>query len=142
MSLCYGMLYLPDAFVLLSTTGLTTHGTTFLEVIALYCMSFSERFVMLRLVLCVRLEECFEMTLTQRLYKYLFSKRNSSSASVIVIVNFISKQDIAQEDQQGHDLEIRHEMLHGNLLLEAWRKADVWAVLGNNRSHTPTTAKT
>ena len=64
-------------FVLLSTTGLTTHGTTFLEVIALYCMSFSERFVMFRTVLCVRLEECFEMTLTQRLFIYLFCNGNS-----------------------------------------------------------------
>ncbi len=90
-------------FVLLSTTGLTTHGTTFLKVIALYYMSFSERFVMFRTVLCVRLEERFEMTLTQRLFIYLFSKRNSISASVMVIVNVISKQDIAPKDRQVTD---------------------------------------
>ena len=96
------MLYLPDTFVLLSTTGLTTHGTAFLEGIALYCMSFSERFVMLRTDLCVRLEVRFEMTLTQRLFIYRFSKRNSTFASVMVIVKSISKHDIAQKDQQGH----------------------------------------
>ena len=41
-------------------------------------------------VLCVRLER-FEMILTQRLFIYFFSKRTSASASVIVIVTFISK---------------------------------------------------
>ena len=80
-------------FVLLSTTGLTTHGATFLKVIALYYLSFSERFVIFKTELCVRLEERFEMTLTRRLFTYLFSKRNSVSATVIIIVNFISKQD-------------------------------------------------
>ena len=90
------------SFVPLSTTGLTTHGTTFLKVTALYCMSFSGRFVMFRTLLCVRLER-FEMTLTQRLFIYFFSKRTSIPASVIVIVTFISKQDIAPKDQQGHD---------------------------------------
>lgn len=29
----------------------------------------------------------------------------------------------------------------GLLLLEAWRKANFWAVLDNNRSHTPTTVE-
>ena len=65
-------------------------------------MSFSERFVMFRTVLCVRLEERFQMTLTQRLFIYLFSKRKSVSASVIVIVNLNCKQDIAPKDQYGH----------------------------------------
>ena len=41
---------------------------------------------------------------------------------------------------QTPDVGIQCEMLCGNLLLEAWRKANVWAVL-DNRSHTPTTVK-
>ena len=57
----------------------------------LHCIvcHFSERFVVFRTVLCVRLER-FEMILTQRLFIY-FSKRTSASASVIVIVTFINK---------------------------------------------------
>ena len=96
------MLCPPDTFVLLSTTGLTTHGVTFVIVLALYCLSFSERFVMFRTGLRVRLEERFEMTLTQRLFIYIFSKRDAIPAPVMVIVNFISKQAIALKDQQGH----------------------------------------
>ena len=96
------MLCPPDTFVLLSTTGLTTHGATFVIVLALYCLSFSGRFVMFRTVLRVRLEDYFEMTLTQRLFIYIFSKRDPISASVMVIVNSISKQDTALKDQQVH----------------------------------------
>ena len=57
---------------------------------------------MFRTGLRVRLEERFEMTLTQRLFIYIFSKRDAIPASVMVIVNFISKQAIALKDQQGH----------------------------------------
>ena len=73
------MLCPPDTFVLLSTTGLTTHGATFVIVLAFYCQSFSERFVMFRTGLRVRLEERFEMTLTQRLFIYIFPKRDAIS---------------------------------------------------------------
>ena len=63
MSLRHGMLCPPDTFVPPSTTGLTTHGATFVIVLALYCLSFSGRLVMFRTVLRVRLEERFEMNL-------------------------------------------------------------------------------
>lgn len=43
---------------------------------------------------------------------------------------------------QAPDVKIRREMLCGNFLLEAWRKANSWAFLDNNKSHTPTTAST
>lgn len=72
------MLCPQDTFVLPSTTGLTTHGATFIIVLALYYLSFSGRFVMFPTVLRVRLEKRFEMTLTQRLFIYFFSKRNST----------------------------------------------------------------
>ena len=61
---------------------------------------------MFRTVLCVRLE-CFEMTLTQRLFIHFFSKRTSVSAFVIVIVTFI----ISKAYQKTNRVKMTHEQI-------------------------------